>query len=74
MTAQVLALVLLAGLIHATWNTWLKLAGNRLVAAARETSVVFVALASGMLLKERVSWLAIGAVFVGVALMRAAGA
>ncbi|HSG66826.1 MAG TPA: DMT family transporter [Gammaproteobacteria bacterium] len=45
-----------------------------LVAAARETSVVFVALASGMLLKERVSWLAIGAVFVGVALMRAAGA
>jgi multidrug transporter EmrE-like cation transporter len=31
MTAQVLALVLLAACIHATWNTWLKLSGDRLV-------------------------------------------
>jgi len=44
-----------------------------LVAAGRETSVVFVALASGWMLKERVSWPAIGAVFVGVALLRLAG-
>ncbi len=45
-----------------------------LVAAARETSVVFVALASGLMLKERVNWLAIGAVFAGVVLIRIAGA
>jgi len=45
-----------------------------LVAAARETSVVFVALLSGMLLKETVSWLAIASVFVGVVLIRLAGA
>lgn len=44
-----------------------------LVAAARETSVVFVALISGMVLKESVSWIAIGAVFVGVVLIRVAG-
>ena len=31
MTFQVLLLVLLAALIHAMWNTWLKLAGDRLV-------------------------------------------
>jgi len=41
-----------------------------LVAAARETSVVFVAIAGGVLLKEKVNWLAIGAVFVGVVLLR----
>ncbi|NIW23804.1 MAG: hypothetical protein GWN29_04155, partial [Gammaproteobacteria bacterium] len=34
MTAQVLALVLLAACIHATWNTWLKLSGDRLVVMA----------------------------------------
>ena len=45
-----------------------------LVAAARETSVVFVALAGGWVLKERVNWLAIGAVFAGVVLIRIAGA
>ncbi len=45
-----------------------------LVAAARETSVVFVALASGWLLKEKVNWAAIAAVFVGVVLIRLAGA
>ena len=44
-----------------------------LVAAGRETSVVLVALASGWMLKERVNWLAIGAVFIGVALLRVAG-
>lgn len=43
-----------------------------LVAAARETSVVFVALGSGALLREKVSWIAIGAVFVGVVLIRLA--
>jgi hypothetical protein len=32
-----------------------------------------VALASGWMLKERVNWLAIGAVFIGVALLRVAG-
>jgi drug/metabolite transporter (DMT)-like permease len=45
-----------------------------LVAAARETSVVFVALLSGLLLKETVNWLAIGSVFAGVVLIRLAGA
>lgn len=45
-----------------------------LVAAARETSVVFVALASGLLLKEKVNWAAIVAVFAGVVLIRLAGA
>ncbi len=45
-----------------------------LVAAARETSVVFVAIAGGVLLKEKVSWLAVGAVFAGVVLLRLAGA
>jgi drug/metabolite transporter (DMT)-like permease len=45
-----------------------------LVAAARETSVVFVAIASGLLLKETVNWAAIAAVFVGVVLIRLAGA
>jgi drug/metabolite transporter (DMT)-like permease len=45
-----------------------------LVAAARETSVVFVAIVSGVLLKERVGWLAIAAVFAGVVLIRVAGA
>jgi drug/metabolite transporter (DMT)-like permease len=45
-----------------------------LVAAGRETSVVFVALASGWMLKERVNWWAIGAVSFGVALLRLAGA
>lgn len=44
-----------------------------LVAAARETSVVFVAIASGLLLKERVNWVAVGAVFAGVVLLRLAG-
>ncbi|NIW23805.1 MAG: EamA family transporter, partial [Gammaproteobacteria bacterium] len=41
-----------------------------LVAAARETSVVMVAIAGAVLLKERVNWLAVGAVFVGVVLLR----
>jgi len=44
-----------------------------LVAAARETSVVFVALAGGILLKEKVRWPAIAAVFLGVVLIRLAG-
>ena len=44
-----------------------------LVAAARETSVVFVAIASGALLKEKVNWLAVGAVLAGVVLLRLAG-
>jgi drug/metabolite transporter (DMT)-like permease len=43
-----------------------------LVAAARETSVVIVALSSGMLLKEKVNWAAIAAVFAGVVLIRLA--
>ena len=34
MTFQVLSLVLLAAVIHAGWNVWLKLAGDRLVALA----------------------------------------
>jgi drug/metabolite transporter (DMT)-like permease len=45
-----------------------------LVAAVRETSVVFVALASGALLREKVNWIAIAAVFIGVVLIRLAGA
>jgi drug/metabolite transporter (DMT)-like permease len=44
-----------------------------LVAALRETSVVFVALASGLILKEKVNWLAIASVFAGVVLIRLAG-
>lgn len=44
-----------------------------LVAAARETSVVFVAIASGVLLKEKVNWPGIVAVFAGVVLLRFAG-
>ncbi len=31
MTLSVLAAVLLAALIHAAWNTWLKVSGDRLV-------------------------------------------
>jgi drug/metabolite transporter (DMT)-like permease len=34
LTSSVLALVLLAALIHAAWNTWLKLSGDRLAALA----------------------------------------
>jgi drug/metabolite transporter (DMT)-like permease len=34
LNTSVLALVLLAGLIHAVWNTWLKLSGDRLAALA----------------------------------------
>lgn len=41
-----------------------------LVAAARETSVVMVAIAGAVLLKEKVNWSAVGAVFVGVVLLR----
>ena len=44
-----------------------------LVAAARETSVVFVAIAGGVLLKEKVNWLAIAAVFAGIVCLRLAG-
>ncbi|MDH3417859.1 MAG: DMT family transporter [Gammaproteobacteria bacterium] len=44
-----------------------------LVAAARETSVVLVAIAGGVLLKEKVNWVAIAVVFVGVVLLRFAG-
>jgi drug/metabolite transporter (DMT)-like permease len=44
-----------------------------LVAAARETSVVLVALSSGLLLREKVNWVAIAAVFAGVVLIRLAG-
>ena len=44
-----------------------------LVAAARETSVVMVAIAGAVLLKERVNWLAVAAVFGGVVLLRMAG-
>jgi drug/metabolite transporter (DMT)-like permease len=45
-----------------------------LVAAARETSVVFVALLSGVLLKEKVNWVAVASVFAGLVLIRIAGA
>jgi drug/metabolite transporter (DMT)-like permease len=45
-----------------------------LVAAARETSVVFVAVLSGVLLKEKVNWLAIASVLSGVVLIRLAAA
>ncbi|NNC65066.1 MAG: EamA family transporter, partial [Gammaproteobacteria bacterium] len=44
-----------------------------LVAAARETSVVLVAIAGAVLLKEKVNWLAVAAVFSGVVLLRQAG-
>ena len=43
-----------------------------LVAAVRESSVVFVALLGGLLLKERVRWAAISLVFGGVVLTRLA--
>ncbi len=43
-----------------------------LVAAARETSVVIVAIAGAVLLKEKVNWFAVAAVFGGVVLLRMA--
>lgn len=71
------ARALLAGALASTafWIViWaLSQAPMGFVAAARETSVVFVALASGVLLKEKVNWAAIATVFVGVVLIRLAG-
>jgi len=44
-----------------------------LVAAVRESSVAFVALLSGVLLRERVRWVAVASVLVGIALVRLVG-
>jgi uncharacterized membrane protein len=58
--ASALALVLLAGLIHASWNIAAKKAGGdvrfaaftSIVAPAREISMLFAALIGGQLLGE----------------------